>query len=98
MRRTIVAKTYSRSSFSYLKCSLVMRPSREGGRRSVGYALLLALLALTIFRAVDVLEPSRRVVADGLNLGRRTAGYVNVAPGWRYLKILYALENRFLAY
>ncbi len=59
---------------------------------------LLALLALTIFRAVDVLEPSRRVVADGLNLGRRTAGYVNVAPGWRYLEILYALENLFLAY
>ena len=59
---------------------------------------LLALLALTIFRAVDVLEPSRRVVADGLNLGRRIAGYVNVAPGWRYLEILYALENLFLAY
>jgi hypothetical protein len=59
---------------------------------------LLPLLALAIPGVVEILEPARRVVADGLNLCGRTAGYVNLLPGRRHLKVLDTRQDLLLAY
>src|SRR5215212_10572911 len=59
---------------------------------------LLPLLALAILGVVEILEPARGVVADGLNLCGRTAGYMNLLPGRRHLKVLDTRQDLLLAY